>query len=108
MHIKRVTVIGWKSYRDKSGIKECSPGFNVVFGRNGSGKSNFFEAIRFVLSDDYTSVRRKDRHGLLHVQYKFECTSQEVITHLFCAPLLVVPGSAAAYNNNRRVSAPPS
>lgn len=69
MHIKRVTVIGWKSYRDKSGIKECSPGFNVVFGRNGSGKSNFFEAIRFVLSDDYTSVRRKDRHGLLHVQY---------------------------------------
>jgi structural maintenance of chromosome 3 (chondroitin sulfate proteoglycan 6) len=67
-------------------------GHNVVVGRNGSGKSNFFAgksrsfqvpsipfvglcslpfldahvAIRFVLSDAYTSMSREDRQSLLH------------------------------------------
>lgn len=44
----------------------CSPGHNVIVGRNGSGKSNFFSAIRFVLSDDYTSMSREERQALLH------------------------------------------
>lgn len=35
-------------------------------GRNGSGKSNFFAAIRFVLSDAYTHLSREERQGLLH------------------------------------------
>ena len=35
-------------------------------GRNGSGKSNFFSAIRFVLSDQYTSLQREERQALLH------------------------------------------
>lgn len=39
---------------------------NVVVGRNGSGKSNFFAAIRFVLSDSYTQLSRTDRQALLH------------------------------------------
>lgn len=59
-----------------------SPGHNVVVGRNGSGKSNFFagtcsqlasrqrltllQAIRFVLSDAYPSTSREERQGLLH------------------------------------------
>lgn len=38
----------------------------MVVGRNGSGKSNFFAAIRFVLSDAYTSMAREERQGLLH------------------------------------------
>ncbi|THH18649.1 hypothetical protein EW146_g2367 [Bondarzewia mesenterica] len=38
-------------------------GFQVV---NGSGKSNFFAAIRFVLSDAYTSISREERQALLH------------------------------------------
>ena len=33
---------------------------------NGSGKSNFFAAIRFVLSDAYTHMSREERQGLIH------------------------------------------
>jgi structural maintenance of chromosome 3 (chondroitin sulfate proteoglycan 6) len=39
---------------------------NVVVGRNGSGKSNFFAAIRFVLNDDYHNMGREERQALLH------------------------------------------
>ncbi|CAF1862831.1 unnamed protein product [Brassica oleracea] len=35
-------------------------------GANGSGKSNFFHAIRFVLSDIFQNLRNEDRHALLH------------------------------------------
>lgn len=35
-------------------------------GRNGSGKSNFFAAIRFVLSDAYSNLSREERAALLH------------------------------------------
>ena len=38
----------------------------MIVGRNGSGKSNFFAAIRFVLSDAYTKLAEEDRQGLLH------------------------------------------
>ncbi|KZO92322.1 structural maintenance of chromosome protein 3 [Calocera viscosa TUFC12733] len=66
MHIKTLTIQGFKSYRDQTAIEPFSPGHNVVVGRNGSGKSNFFAAIRFVLSDAYTSMSREERQSLLH------------------------------------------
>ncbi|KAI7830862.1 chromosome segregation protein sudA [Kickxella alabastrina] len=47
MHIKRISI----------------QGFNW---RNGSGKSNFFAAVRFVLSDAYTNLGREERQALLH------------------------------------------
>ncbi|KAJ7489905.1 structural maintenance of chromosome protein 3 [Mycena galericulata] len=66
MHIKTLTIQGFKSYRDQTNIEPFSPRHNVVVGRNGSGKSNFFAAIRFVLSDAYTSMSREERAALLH------------------------------------------
>ncbi|KZT71044.1 RecF/RecN/SMC protein [Daedalea quercina L-15889] len=66
MYIKTLTIQGFKSYRDQTQIEPFSPGHNVVVGRNGSGKSNFFAAIRFVLSDAYTSMSREERQSLLH------------------------------------------
>lgn len=48
-------------------IEPFSPKHNVIVGRNGSGKSNFFAAIRFVLSDAYTQMGREERGALLHV-----------------------------------------
>ncbi|KAK0546817.1 Structural maintenance of chromosomes protein 3 [Tilletia horrida] len=66
MHIKTLTIQGFKSYKDQVAIEPFSPGHNVVVGRNGSGKSNFFSAIRFVLSDAYTSMSREERQALLH------------------------------------------
>ncbi|KZT00849.1 structural maintenance of chromosome protein 3 [Laetiporus sulphureus 93-53] len=66
MYIKTLTIQGFKSYRDQTQIEPFSPRHNVVVGRNGSGKSNFFAAIRFVLSDAYTSMSREERQSLLH------------------------------------------
>jgi chromosome segregation ATPase len=43
-----------------------SPQHNIVVGRNGSGKSNFFSAIQFVLSDEYSNLRTEQRVALLH------------------------------------------
>ncbi|KAJ2555004.1 Structural maintenance of chromosomes protein 3 [Coemansia sp. RSA 1933] len=66
MHIKRIAIQGFKSYRDETTTDPLSPHHNVVVGRNGSGKSNFFAAVRFVLSDAYTSLGREERQALLH------------------------------------------
>ena len=49
-------------------IEPFSPKSNVVVGRNGSGKSNFFAAVRFVLGDDYHHMSREERQALLHVR----------------------------------------
>ncbi|KJX99370.1 chromosome segregation protein suda [Zymoseptoria brevis] len=66
MYIKQIIIQGFKSYKDQTVIEPFSPKHNVIVGRNGSGKSNFFAAIRFVLSDKYTQLGREDRQGLLH------------------------------------------
>ncbi|GAA6010091.1 hypothetical protein JCM11491_005863 [Sporobolomyces phaffii] len=66
MHIKSLKIQGFKSYRDETLVDPFSPGLNLLVGRNGSGKSNFFSAIRFVLSDAYTSLSREERQALLH------------------------------------------
>jgi structural maintenance of chromosome 3 (chondroitin sulfate proteoglycan 6) len=47
-------------------MEPFSPKCNVVVGRNGSGKSNFFAAVRFVLGDDYYMLSREQRQNLLH------------------------------------------
>ncbi|KWU47379.1 RecF/RecN/SMC protein [Rhodotorula sp. JG-1b] len=66
MHIKILQIQGFKSYRDETVVDPFSAGLNLLVGRNGSGKSNFFSAIRFVLSDAYTSLSREERQALLH------------------------------------------
>ncbi|TQD78789.1 hypothetical protein C1H46_035656 [Malus baccata] len=38
----------------------------TAVGANGSGKTNLFHAIRFVLSDLFQNLRSEDRHALLH------------------------------------------
>jgi structural maintenance of chromosome 3 (chondroitin sulfate proteoglycan 6) len=54
------------SYKDQTQMEPFSPKCNVVVGRNGSGKSNFFAAVRFVLGDDYYMLSREQRQNLLH------------------------------------------
>ena len=66
------------SYKDQTVIEPFSPKHNVIVGRNGSGKSNFFAAIRFVLSDAYTQMGREERQALLHVR-------------ILCAYILFLP-----------------
>ncbi|KAK5170296.1 Structural maintenance of chromosomes protein 3 [Saxophila tyrrhenica] len=66
MYIKQIIIQGFKSYKEQTVIEPFSPKHNVIVGRNGSGKSNFFAAIRFVLSDEYTQLNREERSALLH------------------------------------------
>ncbi|KAM7528431.1 hypothetical protein LguiB_031841 [Lonicera macranthoides] len=66
--IKQLLVIieGFKSYKEQVATEPFSPKVNCVVGANGSGKSNFFQAIRFVISDLFQQLRTEDRHKLLH------------------------------------------
>jgi len=66
MHIKKIVIQGFKTFKNTTVIDNLSPSHNVVVGRNGSGKSNFFAAIRFVLSDQYIRMSKEERQGLIH------------------------------------------
>ncbi|KEH41516.1 structural maintenance of chromosomes protein [Medicago truncatula] len=66
MFIKQVVIEGFKSYREQIATEDFSPKVNCVVGANGSGKTIFFHAIRFVLSDLFQNLRSEDRHALLH------------------------------------------
>ncbi|XP_010473108.1 PREDICTED: structural maintenance of chromosomes protein 3 [Camelina sativa] len=66
MYIKQVIIEGFKSYKEQVATEDFSDRVNCVVGANGSGKSNFFHAIRFVLSDIFQNLRSEDRHALLH------------------------------------------
>jgi structural maintenance of chromosome 3 (chondroitin sulfate proteoglycan 6) len=67
MHIKQVVINGFRSFRNQSEIEPFSSGHNVIVGRNGSGKSNFFDAIQFVLlAPRFAHLRPEDRQHLLH------------------------------------------
>jgi structural maintenance of chromosome 3 (chondroitin sulfate proteoglycan 6) len=66
---------GFKSYLSLLDLEEFSPHYNVVVGRNGSGKSNLFAALQFVLSDEFGTLNPDQRQMLLH-----EGSGKEVFT----------------------------
>ena len=60
MHLKTVSLVGFKSFADRTRI-ECEPGVTVVVGPNGAGKSNLVDAIAWVMGTQATSVLRTER-----------------------------------------------
>ncbi len=50
MFLKRVEIIGFKSFAERIGI-DFVPGVTAIVGPNGSGKSNITDAIRWVLGE---------------------------------------------------------
>lgn len=50
MFLKRLDVVGFKSFAERIGV-EFVPGVTAVVGPNGSGKSNITDAIRWVLGE---------------------------------------------------------
>ena len=68
MHIKRIVLEGFRVYRARVQPDDLSPRHNVVVGANGSGKSNFFAAISFVLGELGSSnqMPAEERRRLLH------------------------------------------
>ncbi len=60
MHLKTLSLAGFKSFADRTRI-ECEPGVTVVVGPNGSGKSNIVDAIAWVLGTQATSTLRTQK-----------------------------------------------
>ena len=50
MFLKRLDIIGFKSFADRIGV-DFVQGVTAVVGPNGSGKSNITDAIRWVLGE---------------------------------------------------------
>ena len=49
MHIKQITLSNFRSFKKQPEIHPFSATTNAIVGRNGSGKSNLFDAVQFVL-----------------------------------------------------------
>lgn len=78
MYIKEINITGFRSYDQQTSISDLSPKHNVVVGRNGSGKSNFFFAIQFVLSNEFNTLNQDARNNLLHEGTGSRATSAKV------------------------------
>lgn len=66
MHIRRISIQGFKTFKNLVVIENLSPNENVIIGSNGSGKSNLFEAIKFVVSEDYHNLSSEDRLSMIY------------------------------------------
>ena len=82
MHIKSISIKGFKSYKDNVTMQDLNNGHNVIVGRNGSGKSNFFSAIRFILGDAYSNLSKEERSSLLHVYRNYLLSRKALVRQL--------------------------
>jgi len=60
VHLKTLSLVGFKSFADRTRI-ECEPGVTVVVGPNGSGKSNIVDGIAWVLGTQATTSLRTQK-----------------------------------------------
>eukprot|EP00760_Papus_ankaliazontas_P005678 PhM_4_TR1270/c1_g1_i2/m.84755/K06674/SMC2; structural maintenance of chromosome 2 len=66
MRLKSITLDGFKSYAHRQELGNLDPHFNAITGLNGSGKSNVFDAICFVMGIKLKKVRAEDTRDLIY------------------------------------------
>ncbi|NXV50239.1 SMC2 protein, partial [Uria aalge] len=67
MYIKSIVLEGFKSYAQRTEIRDFDPLFNAITGLNGSGKSNILDSICFLLGiTNLTQVRAANLQDLVY------------------------------------------
>ena len=67
MRVKSISLDGFKSYAHLQELSDLHPHFNAITGYNGSGKSNIFDAICFVMGiTNLKKVRADDTRDLIY------------------------------------------
>jgi chromosome segregation protein len=59
MYLSKLEILGFKSFADKIDLN-FKDGLSAIVGPNGSGKTNFVDALRWVLGEQKTSVLRSE------------------------------------------------
>jgi chromosome segregation protein len=59
MYLSKLEILGFKSFADKINLN-FKDGLSAIVGPNGSGKTNFVDALRWVLGEQKTSVLRSE------------------------------------------------
>lgn len=57
MYLKRIDILGFKSFANKTTIR-CDDGITAIVGPNGCGKTNILDALRWVLGEQRVSLLR--------------------------------------------------
>lgn len=69
MHLKQIIIDGFKTYGSRTDVKGFDREFNAITGENGHGKSNFLDAICFVLGiSNLSQVRATNLDDLIYKQ----------------------------------------